>query len=136
IGVDFALKGITGRERPFPSNFQNIFFHGGGSFPSDHAAVTWAFASVVAQEYPHLVPEFGAYGLALGVSLARVASDQHFLSDAFVGAFLGYQLGRQIYKQRHNPNIDDDLKIVAEQTSAPRVGNLASVYVPLDNWVY
>ena len=53
LGVDYALKGITGRERPFPSNFQNIFFHGGTSFPSDHAAVTWAFASVVAQEYPH-----------------------------------------------------------------------------------
>ena len=44
IGVDYALKGITGRESPFPSNFQNIFFHGGTSFPSDHSAVTWAFA--------------------------------------------------------------------------------------------
>ncbi|MGC2110578.1 MAG: capsule assembly Wzi family protein [Candidatus Korobacteraceae bacterium] len=136
IGVDYALKGITGRERPFPSNFQNVFFHGGTALPSDHAAVTWAFASVVAQEYPHLVPELGAYGLALGVSLARAAADQHFLSDVFIGGVLGYQVGRQIYKQRHNPNIDDDLKIVAEQTSAPRTGNLASVYVPLDNWVY
>ena len=54
----------TGRERPFPSNFQNIFFHGGTSFPSDHAAVTWAFASIVAQEYPHPAAEIGAYGLA------------------------------------------------------------------------
>ncbi|HSY10577.1 MAG TPA: phosphatase PAP2 family protein, partial [Verrucomicrobiae bacterium] len=89
IGVDYALKGIAGRERPFPSDFQNIFFHGGTSFPSDHAAVTWAFASVVAQEYPHPLPEFGAYGLALGVSLARAAADQHFLSDVFVGGFLG-----------------------------------------------
>ena len=136
IGVDYALKGITGRERPFPSNFQNIFFHGGTSFPSDHAAVTWAFASVVAQEYPHPAAEFGAYGLALGVSLARAAADQHFLSDVFIGGLLGYQIGRHIYKTRHNPNIDDDLKIVAEQTSAPRPTNLASVYVPLDNWVY
>ena len=136
VGVDFALKGITGRERPIPSNFQNIFFHGGASFPSDHAAVTWAFASVVAHEYPHPIAQFSAYGLALGVSLARAASDQHFLSDVFVGALLGYQIGRQIYKNRHNPEIDDDLKIVAEQTSAPRPTNFASVYVPLDSWIY
>ena len=136
IGVDYAMKFATGRERPFPSNFQNIFFHGGTSFPSDHAAVTWAFASVVAQEYPHPVAEFGAYGLALGVSLARAASDQHFLSDVFVGGLLGYQIGRHIYKTRHNASLDDDLKIVAEQTSAPRPGNVASTYVPLDSWIY
>ena len=136
IAVDYALKGITGRERPLQANYQNIFFHGGTSFPSDHAAVTWAFASIVAQEYPHPAAEIAAYGLATGVSLARAASDQHFLSDVFIGGLLGYQVGRQIYKQRHNPNIDDDLKIVAEQTSAPRPTNLASVYVPLDNWVY
>lgn len=136
VGVDYALKGITGRERPFPSNFQNIFLHGGTSFPSDHAAFTWAFASVIAQEYPHPAAEIGAYGLALGVSLARAAADQHFLSDVFIGSFLGYQIGRQVYKTRHNPQIDDDLKIVAAQTSAPRPTNFASVYVPLDSWIY
>ena len=49
---------------------------------------------------------------------------------------MGYQIGRHIYKQRHNPDIDDDLKIVAEQTSAPRPTNSASVNVPLDSWIY
>jgi hypothetical protein len=136
VGVDYAFKGITGRERPFPSGFQNIFFHGGTSFPSDHAAVTWAFASIVAQEYPHPAAQIGAYGLALGVSLARAAADQHFLSDVFIGGLMGYQIGRQIYKNRHNPEIDDELKIVAEQTSAPRPTNYASVNVPLDSWIY
>ena len=136
LGVNYAIAGATGRERPFPANFQNVFFHGGTSFPSDHAALSWAFASVVAQEYPHLSTEIGAYGLALGVSLARAASDQHFLSDVFVGGLIGYQIGRHVYKVRHNPEIDDDLKIVAEQTSAPRPTNAASVYVPLDSWIY
>ncbi len=136
LGVDYALAGITGRERPFPSDFQNVFFHGGTSFPSDHAALTWAFASVVAQEYPHLVPEFAAYGLALGVSAARAAADQHFLSDVFVGGLLGYQIGRHVYKTRHDPEIDDDLKIVAEQTSAPLPTTFGSIYVPLDSWIY
>ncbi len=136
IGVDYALKAITGRERPFPSDFQNIFLHGGTSLPSDHAAVMWAFASVVAQEYPHPAEQIAAYSLAAGVSLARAASDQHFLSDVFIGGLVGYGIGRHIYKERHNPEIDDDLKIVAEQTSAPRPTNAGSYYVPLDNWVY
>ncbi len=136
IAVDYTFEGISGRLRPFPSNFQNIFLHGGTSFPSDHSAVMWAFASVVAQEYPHPAAEFGAYGLALGVSLARAASDQHFLSDVFIGGLLGYGIGRHVYKVRHNPEIDDDLKIVAEETSAPRPTNFASVNVPLDSWIY
>ena len=49
---------------------------------------------------------------------------------------MGYQIGRHVYKTRHNPEIDDDLKIVAEQTSAPRPTNFGSVYVPLDSWIY
>jgi hypothetical protein len=136
LAVDSAIEAATGRLRPPPSNYQNIFLHGGSSFPSGHAGVTWAFASIVAQEYPNFYAEFGAYGLALGTSLARAASEQHFLSDAFVGSVMGYQIGRQIYKKRHNANLDDDLKIVAAQTSAIRPGTLASTYVPLDSWVY
>ena len=136
LGVDYAMKYTFGRLRPYQSNYQNIFFHSGTSFPASHAAVTWAFASVVAREYPNPFVEVGAYGLALGTSLARAASEQHFLSDVFVGGLMGYQIGRQIYKQRHNKNLDDDLKIVAEQTSAIRPGTLASTYVPLDSWIY
>ena len=136
LGVDYALKYTTGRLRPLESNYQNVFYHGGTSFPSSHAAVTWAFASIVAQEYPNIYAQFGAYGLALGTSIARAASEQHFLSDVFIGGFMGYQIGRQVYKQRHNKNLDDDLKIVAEQTSAVRPGTLGSTYVPLNSWVY
>jgi membrane-associated phospholipid phosphatase len=136
LAVDYAIVGVTGRERPIPASYQNVFGNAGTSFPSDHAALSFAFASVVAEEYPHLPAEVAAYGTALGVSLARAASDQHFLSDVFIGGLAGYQIGRHIYKQRHNSNLDDDLKIVAEQTSAPRPTNAASVYVPLDSWIY
>ncbi len=71
LGVDYAIAGATGRERPIPANYQNVFWNAGTSFPSDHAALSWAFASVIAQEYPHLTTEIAAYGTALGVSLAR-----------------------------------------------------------------
>ena len=102
LPMQFAIRGATGRLRPNQSNYQNVFFDGGNSFPSNHSAVAWAFAAVVAREYPNLYAQIGAYGLATGISLARVASSQHFLSDAFVGGLIGYQVGRQIYKTRHN----------------------------------
>ena len=137
IGVDYAISFATGRERPAASGYQNVFFHPGNtSFPSDHAGVIWAFSSVVAQEYPSKWVQFGAYGLATGVSLARAAGNQHFLSDAFVGSVIGYQIGRHVYHEHHDRSLDDDLRIVAEQTSAPNPGTLGSTYVALDSWVY
>jgi len=136
LPMQFAIRGATGRERPYQSNYQNVFFEGGNSFPSNHSALVWAFASVVAHEYPNIYAQLGAYGLATGVSLARVAASQHFLSDVFIGGLIGYEVGRQVYKTRHNPQIDDDLVTVAKQTSAPVPSRLASTYVPLDSWIY
>jgi len=136
LPMQFAIRGATGRLRPYQSNFQNDFFAGGSSFPSNHSALAWAFASVVAHEYPNIYAQLGAYGLASAVSLSRVAASQHFLSDVFVGGLIGYQVGRQVYKSRHNRQLDDDLTIVARQTSAPIPSHLASTYVPLDIWVY
>jgi len=136
LPLQYSIQYGIGRLRPYQSNYQNTFFDGGNSFPSNHAAVMFAFASVVAREYPNPYTEFGAYGLATAVSMARAASGQHFLSDLFIGGLIGYQVGRHIFNQRHNPKLDDELKVVADQTSAIRPGNLASTYVPLDSWVY
>ncbi|HZD32263.1 MAG TPA: capsule assembly Wzi family protein [Candidatus Angelobacter sp.] len=136
LPLQFAIRGATGRLRPYQSDYQNEFFAGGSSFPSNHSALVWAFASVVAHEYPNIYTQIGAYGLATGVSIARVAAGQHFLSDVFIGGLIGYQVGRQVYKTRHNPRIDDDLVTVAKQTSAPLPGRLASTYIPLDSWIY
>jgi len=136
LPLQFGIRYSIGRLRPYQSNYQNVFFDGGNSFPSNHAALMFAFASVVAREYPNPYAEFGAYGLAAAVSMARAASGQHFLSDIFVGGLIGYQVGRHVFNERHDRKIDDDLKIVAEQTSVVRPGTLASTYVPLDSWVY
>ena len=137
LPAQIAIRYAIGRERPYQSNYQNIFFHAGDtSFPSNHAAVTFAFASVVAQEYPNPAAQIAAYGLAAGVSLARVSSGQHFLSDVFVGGLIGYQVGRHIYNTRHNASLDDDLRVVAKETTAPDPGKVASTYVELDSWIY
>src|SRR5271157_5612705 len=136
LPLQYGIRYGIGRLRPYQSNYQNVFFDGGNSFPSNHAAVMFAFASVIAREYPNPFAEFGAYGLATAVSMARAVSGQHFLSVIFIGGLIVYQVGRHVFKERHNPKLDDDLKIVAEQTSAILPGTLASTYVPLDSWVY
>lgn len=129
LGVQYPLQYSTGRLTPLQSDFHNSFFQSGTSFPSNHAALTWAFASVVAQEYPNPAAEIGAYGLATGVSLARAAAGKHFLSDIFVGGLTGYEIGRHIYRTRHNPNLDEPV------ATAPNPAHLASTYVQLDSWI-
>src|SRR5579864_1533286 len=48
--VAYAFKEITQRQRPFQGNGHGTFFSGGASFPSEHSAVAWSVASVVAHE--------------------------------------------------------------------------------------
>ena len=61
------------------------FSQGGTSFPSDHSAVAWSIASVIAHEYPGPLTQIAAYGLATAVSATRVLGEQHFPSDVVVG---------------------------------------------------
>jgi len=136
LPAQFGIQYGTARLRPNESHDQNVFFQGGTSFPSNHAALGFAFASVIAREYPNPAVQVGAYGLAGAVSMARAASGQHFLSDLFIGGLMGYQVGRHVYQQRHNRDLDDDLYKVAQETTAPDPGRLASTYVPLDSWIY
>src|ERR1700679_2698074 len=49
-----------GRERPFSGDGRGRFFQGGDSFPSQHAAISWAIASVIAHEYPGPLTEIVA----------------------------------------------------------------------------
>ena len=64
LPMQYSIRGATGRLRPHQSNYQNDFFEGGNSYPSNHAAVAFPFASVVAHEYPNIYAQLGAYGLA------------------------------------------------------------------------
>jgi membrane-associated phospholipid phosphatase len=96
VGV---LKAITRRPRPFEKNGKGTFFTGGASFPSGHAAESWALASVVAHEYnKNIIYPITAYGLASLVTLSRLSGQQHFASDIFVGSAIGWFTGRYVFK--------------------------------------
>jgi membrane-associated phospholipid phosphatase len=139
-----VFKYAAGRDRPFVGDGQGRFFEGGGSFPSQHAAVSWAIASVIAHEYPGPLTQLLAYGLAGGVSAARFAGQKHFASDVVIGSALGWYTGRQVFRS-HSHYSDADIakygtfsKAVegeeADTERKPR--DMGSPYVPLDNWVY
>src|SRR5437588_523831 len=59
-----VFKYAAARERPFTGSGTGRFFVGGDSFPSTHAAVSWAIASVIAHEYSGPITQFLAYGMA------------------------------------------------------------------------
>jgi membrane-associated phospholipid phosphatase len=92
--MTFAVKVATNRQYAYHANPHGEFWEGGRSFPSGHAATSFAFASVIAHRYPHnFWLKWGAYGLATGVSLARVGGKKHFVSDILIGGTLGYVTG-------------------------------------------
>jgi hypothetical protein len=98
-GITLLLKSATNRQYAYKPNSQGEFWEGGKSFPSGHAATSFAFAAVIAHRYPQKRwLKWSAYGLATGVSLVRLAGKRHFPSDTLVGATLGYITGTYLAK--------------------------------------
>ncbi|MEW5979962.1 MAG: phosphatase PAP2 family protein [Acidobacteriota bacterium] len=104
--VVFAIKQITNRERPLVHDGHGSFWKGGNSFPSGHAATSFAVATVFAYEYrdQHAVP-IASYALASLVAASRLSAQRHWVSDIFVGGSLGFLIGRYVYKTHHDPNL-------------------------------
>jgi len=103
--VIFGVKQITNRKRPADQG-KGAFWNGGSSFPSGHAATSFAVASVFAYEYRHhIAVPIVAYGLASAIAASRVSAQRHFASDIFVGGATGFLLGRFVYKRHHNASL-------------------------------
>jgi len=138
--VAYLLKSTTQRPRPFQANGSGTFFQGGSSFPSDHAAIAWSVASVLAHEYPGTLSQILAYGLATTVSATRVTGQQHFASDVVLGSALGWYFGRRVYRAHHDTDLggaawgDVLPESSGDKTRNPE--NMGSPYVALDSWIY
>jgi hypothetical protein len=138
------IKYIAGRERPFVGTSPGRFFVGGDSFPSLHASVSWAIASVIAHEYPGPFTQLLAYGVAGGVSASRWAGHQHFASEVVISSALGWYMGRQVFRS-HSRYSDADIARYGtfnraeeseETETAHKTRTMGSSYVPLDSWAY
>jgi len=85
--VTQTLKFATQRERPDQSDNH--------SFPSGHAADTFAFATAVERHlnWRYSVP---AYAFASYVAISRLPANRHWLSDAVFGSAVGIIAGRTV----------------------------------------
>ena len=102
VAATTALKELTGRATPDKGQGTTHFRPFSGfdtSFPSTHAAASFAVASVFAERFE---PPVGwvAYGLASAVAVSRVYTDKHFASDVVAGGLIGWGLGKFL-SRRH-----------------------------------
>lgn len=125
VWVQF-IKHIACRERPF-SAYINSRQEGGhwyepfsqfdqdfipkkpgssfDAFPSGHTATAFSIATVFAMQYKDkpAIPII-SYSAATLVGLSRLTEHEHWASDVFVGALIGYVCGRQVvshYNKTH-----------------------------------
>src|SRR6202046_27282 len=141
LAAVYALKYSLGRERPLTDDFNGNFWKGGDGFPSEHAAAAWSIAGVVAHEYPGILTEFMAYGMASAVSVSRLTAKQHFPTDVLVGSAIGWLSGQIVYRQHHDSELGgSSWETFAEsrdylERDRPRQ-SMGATFVPLDSWVY
>ena len=142
FAVGEALKFAFGRERPGQGSGRNKFFQGGSAFPSGHSIISWSAAGALTEAYPGWGSKMLFFGGATAVSLSRILANQHAPSDVVIGSTLGYLIGRKVYRLhtadaeiarqygtfKRNPDLED--------YDEPGTPNRASIYVPMDSWVY
>jgi membrane-associated phospholipid phosphatase len=100
--VNYALKGITLRERPNQGAGSGHFWAGGQSFPSGHTMNSWAVALAIART-PKCPRWFAltSYAMATAISASRWSAHKHFASDILVGAVFGGLIGSYVAKRHH-----------------------------------
>jgi hypothetical protein len=140
LAVTSTFQYSFGRDRPYQDQGRGAFFQGGTSFPSDHSAMAWSAASVIAHEYPGPLTEFLAYGMATAVSASRVMGKEHFPSDVVVSAGIGWLIGREVYKKHHDPEVGGGgwSSLSGDEGGDVQKDHhkMGSPFVPLDSWVY
>ncbi len=109
-----VAKHLAGRQRPsvaggsdhwhgpaaFFKRYQG-YFSNYDAFFSGHTVSAWGLATVIAENYRHRswVPPL-CYGLATLAGLSRLTEDAHWLSDVFLGAAVGYAVGKMVVRNQ------------------------------------
>lgn len=99
-GLTALLKVSLGRARPFtgkdPFNFepfqhvQNAF----RSFPSGHTSIAFSLSTVLSSRTDNDILKVIYFIPAIATAFSRVYQNHHWTSDVFIGACIGYFMGK------------------------------------------
>jgi membrane-associated phospholipid phosphatase len=100
-----VIKQLTHRHRPYQDDPANPRLWEGpiadwhyNSFPSGHTSTAFALATLFSSVYRDKIwVGILSYGIATGVAWSRVYDNQHWASDVFIGAALGFAIGKTVY---------------------------------------
>lgn len=118
-----GLKFLIGRRRPQGNgdgfNFHPFSFRSRDhSFPSGHASSAFAVATVIANHSEEFSIDFLAYNLAALAALSRIHDSKHWASDVFIGAAIGYFVGKKVsdlHKKKDKENIQVDFRVTSHR---------------------
>ncbi len=97
-----VLKFAFGRARPYenegafsfhPFSFKKVGFQ---SFPGGHSTEGWAMSAVLSRNAQSTALKIAAYAPAILTFVSRIYQDQHWTSDCFLGAAIGYTVGNWV----------------------------------------
>lgn len=109
-------KHLTGRQRPswdkgkddwhWLKGFFNRYKDGQlaqyDAFPAGHVITVFGTATVISEMYKETVwVPILCYSVATLAGLSRITEETHWLSDVFLGAVLGYAIGKYVVKTRN-----------------------------------
>jgi membrane-associated phospholipid phosphatase len=97
------IKVFIGRSRPYTERgaFSFKFFEFNNdynSLPSGHTIIAFTVSTVLAEEIDNVYASIALYSLAGLTAYQRIYSDNHWFSDTFLGAVLGYGIGHFFVK--------------------------------------
>lgn len=104
---------VVSRERPSTAEGRayDIRFPGGEwkyhSFFGGHVANAFASAGYIGERFELGLAEPVLYAGATGIGLARMADRRHWVSDTFLGAAVGYSIGRSVAIRQKNRLADE-----------------------------
>ncbi len=111
--ITTALKVVIGRRRPYAGN-SNLFFkppqffdNDYQSLPSGHTTVAFAVSTVMAKSIDNIYWKVLWYGAAGATALSRIYHNQHWVSDVFLGAAIGYYVGKFVVEINKTGSIDN-----------------------------
>src|SRR2546426_4946924 len=99
--ITAGVKVLAGRSRPYneegAGRFRGFQFRNEAmSLPSGHSTVAFVLSTVLAGRIRSTPATVGLYSLAALTAAARVYSDEHWVSDTFLGAAIGTVVGNAV----------------------------------------